>query len=246
MRTPLFKKIKEFIIKKINDNIYKEGEKIPTEKELVKMFNTSRPTVNKAISELVIEGYVQRFARSGTFVKKQIAQSSILDLKNIADEITSRGNVYSNELILLEEIKADENIALILNVVKDQKIFISKMLHKENDVPVRFDIRYIKPALVPDYLKQDFLNITPNEYLQKACPVQKVNNTIEAILVNEKIQKILDIKANEPCLLISRIVYSNEEIATYSKLYYPSSRYKLNSLWENTNSYFYKSLKLKV
>ena len=238
MKQPLFKEIKEFIINQITNKVYSDGEKIPTEAMLVEQFNTSRPTVNKAISELVIEGYVQRFPRSGTFVKKRIAQSSILDLKNIAQEIEERNNTYTNELIILEEIKANEEIANILNVVKDQKIFISKMIHKENDVPVRFDIRYIKPACVKDYLKQDFKNITPNEYLQQVCPVQKVQNSIEAVMPNEKIQNLLDIKALEPCLLISRVVISNEQIASYSKLYYPSSRYKLNSTWENQASNF--------
>lgn len=237
-KQPLFKEIKVFIIKQINDKVYLSGEKIPTEAELVEMYNTSRPTVNKAISELVIEGYVERFPRSGTFVKKQIAQSSIMELKNIADEIKSRNNTYSNGLVLLEEIKASEKIAESLNVVKDQKIFISKMIHKENDVPVRFDMRYINPLCAPLYLKQNFKNVTPNEYLQEVCPFNKVENSIEAVMPNEILQKYLEIDKNEPCLLISRIVVSNKQIASYSKLYYPGSRYKLNSTWENSSINF--------
>ena len=65
------------------------------------------------------------------------------------------------------------------------------MVHKENDVPVRYDIRYIKPSIAPNYIKQDFKNITPSQYLQKSCPVQKVDNTIEATMANEPIQKLL-------------------------------------------------------
>ena len=232
-KKPLFKEIKDFIIKQINEKKYLTGEKIPTEAELVEMYKTSRPTVNKAISELVIEGYVERFPRSGTFVKKKIAQSSVMGLKNIAKEIEDRNNTYTNELILLKEIKANEEIANILNVVKDQKIFMSKMIHKENDVPVRFDIRYIKPSCVPAYLEQDFKTITPNEYLQEVCPVKKVHNSIEAVMPNEIIKKYLEIE-NEPCLLVSRIVISKDQIASYSQLYYPSSRYKLNSSWESS------------
>ena len=86
-----------------------------------------------------------------------------------------------------------------------------------------------------------FLNFfikTLLEYLQKNCPVQKVENNIEATLVNENIQKYLDIEATEPCLLISRIVISNEEVASYSKLFYPSSRYKLSSTIESSGKNF--------
>jgi len=238
MRRPLFKEIKDFIKQQIAEKKYLPDEKIPTEMELSKLFNTSRPTVNKALSELVIEGVVVRFPRSGTFVTHQKAQTSILDLRNIADEIKQRGNTYSNELLCLEEVKANEHIAQVLNVVKDQKIFVSQMIHKENDVPVRFDIRYIKPSIAPEYIKQDFKNITPSEYLQKNCPVETVDNTIEATLVKESIQNFLDIEKEEPCLLISRVVKSNNETASYSKLYYPSSRYKLNSTIQSSSKNF--------
>ncbi len=229
MKKPLFEKIKDFIKKQIDDKRYLPDEKIPTEFELAKMFNTSRQTVNKALRDLVLDDIIVRFPRSGTFVKHKIAQTSILDLKNIADEIRERKNFYSNELLSLKEVRAEINIAQILHVVKDQKIYVSKMVHKENGVPVRFDVRYINPPSALDYVKQSFSDFTPSEYLQKMCPVEKVNNSIEAIIPKDYIRENLDISRNEPCLLISRIVTSKGKIASYSKLYYPSSRYKLNS-----------------
>jgi len=226
---PLFEDIKDFIKKQIEDGVYKVGDKIPTEMELAKTFGTSRQTINKALRDLVLDDIIERFPRSGSFVKEKIAQSSILDLKNIADEIKERGNTYSNELVCLNKIKADSNIAKTLKVVKDQEVYISQMVHKENGVPVRFDTRYIKPSSAPEYITQTFVDITPAQFLKKNCPVEKVNNTIEAVIVDQEIQDYLNISKNEPCLKISRIVTSKGEIASYSKLYYPSSRYKLNS-----------------
>jgi len=233
MKQPLFKEIQDFIRQQIQNQKYLPNTKIPTEMEFAKMFDTSRQTVNKALRDLVLEGLVERFPRSGTFVKPKIAQTSILELKNISEEIKQRGNIYSCELLKLEEIKADEKIASVMNLVRDQKIYMSEMIHKENGVPVRFDIRYIKPSLVPEYLKQDFNKITPSLYLQKFCPVEKVSNVIEAVIANDVIQKYLEISNEEPCLLISRIVTSQGQIASYSKLFYPSSRYKLTSTFKS-------------
>jgi len=225
----LFEDIKDNIKKQIDDGVYKVGDKIPTEMELSKTFKTSRQTVNKALRDLVLDDIIERFPRSGSFVKAKVSQSSILDLKNISDEIKERGNTYSNELVCLNIIKADERVAKILHVVKDQEVYISQMIHYENSVPVRFDTRYIKPSYAKEYINQSFKDITPGEYLRKTCPPQKVDNSIEAIMVDEEIQNYLDISKNEPCLKISRVVTSKDEIASYSKLYYPSSRYKLNS-----------------
>ncbi len=233
MKQPLFKKIQDFIKQQIVEQKYLPNTKIPTETEFAKMFKTSRQTVNKALRDLVLEGLVERFPRSGTFVKQKIAQTSILELKNIAVEVQQRGNLYSCELLKLQEIKADDMVANIMNLVKDQKVYMSEMIHKENGVPVRFDIRYVKPSLVPDYLKQDFDTITPSLYLQRFCPVEQVSNVIEAVLANDMLLKYLEISRDEPCLLISRIVTSQKQIASYSKLFYPSSRYKLTSTFKS-------------
>ena len=226
---PLFEKIKDFIIEQIDSGDYKVGDKIPTEMELSKQFGTSRQTVNKALRDLVLDDVIERFPRSGSFVKAKVAQTSILELKNIADEVKERAHTYDNQLLSLNKIKANENIAKILQVVKDQEIYLSEMIHRENGVAIRFDKRYIKPSSAKEYINQNFKEITPSRYLQKHCPVEKVENIIEAIMANEEIQRHLDISKNEPCLRISRVVTSKGQVASYSKLYYPSSRYKLNS-----------------
>jgi len=233
-KQPLFEDIKESIKKQIDDGVYNVGDKIPTEMELAKTFSTSRQTVNKALRDLVLDDIIERFPRSGSFVKEKIAQSSILDLKNIADEVRERGNKYSNKLVSLNKLKANEYIAKVLHAVKDQEIYISQMIHYENDVPVRFDTRYIKPSSAPEYINQKFKTNTPSQFLKQNCPVESVQNTIEAVMVNQEIQDYLEITKSEPCLKISRVVTSNGEIASYSKLYYPSSRYKLNSTFHSS------------
>lgn len=235
MKEPIFKKIKNFIITQIENKVYLEGDKVPTEIELSEMFQTSRQTVNKALRDLARDNVVERFARSGTFVKK--AQNNytttILKLRNIADEISERGNIYTSEVLSLKAIKADEELAVILSVIKDQEVYVSEIIHKENNIPARYDIRYVRTDVTPDYLHQDFTLITPHEYLQRFNPATKTENTIEAVVVDKKIQKYLQIPKTEPCLVISRIVYSKKYAGSYSKLYYPGSRYKLNSIFYN-------------
>lgn len=232
MKKPLFEQIKDFIRKQIEKGTYVKGERIPTEMEFTKMFDTSRQTVNKALRDLVLEDIIVRSPRSGTFVKTVVPQTSVLDLKNIEEEIKERGNTYSNQIVSLNIIKANEHIAKVLHVVKDEEVYISQMVHKENGVPVRFDTRYVKPSCAKDYIKQDFTKTTPAKYLKEHCPVEEVTNTIEATMTSDEIQNYLNISKNEPCLKISRVVISKGSVATYSKLYYPSSRYKLISTFK--------------
>ena len=60
IKAPKYYIVKQDIIKRINDNTYKEHETIPSERDLMAMFDVSRITVRKAIEELVSEGYLYR------------------------------------------------------------------------------------------------------------------------------------------------------------------------------------------
>ena len=66
---PLYKQIKDIVKKQILTGNWAVGERIPTEKELSQKFNVSRFTVRQSLMELTSEGYLQRQAGRGTFVK---------------------------------------------------------------------------------------------------------------------------------------------------------------------------------
>lgn len=57
-------KIKE----EIDDQIWKIGERLPSERDLAERFNVSRMTLRQAITMLVEEGVLERKVGSGTYV----------------------------------------------------------------------------------------------------------------------------------------------------------------------------------
>ncbi len=54
---------------------YKVGERLPSEAELVKLFDASRITVNRALRELQLGGVIDRRAGSGSYVRAQPERS---------------------------------------------------------------------------------------------------------------------------------------------------------------------------
>jgi GntR family transcriptional regulator, arabinose operon transcriptional repressor len=62
----------------ITSGKYKEGERLPTEAQLVEQYSTSRPTVARALRELQRDGLILRRAGSGTYVKKPSEQQGQL------------------------------------------------------------------------------------------------------------------------------------------------------------------------
>ncbi len=65
----MYVQLYEDLKKKIESNVYREGEKIPSDDELKTKFGVSMITVKKALSMLKEEGLLQRIPGVGTFVK---------------------------------------------------------------------------------------------------------------------------------------------------------------------------------
>lgn len=97
----------------------------------------------------------------------------------------------------------------------------------ENDVPVQIEDRYVNALAAPDYLKQNFLAVTPHDYLSQVAPLTQGEHIVEAVEADERSAKLLQINAGASCLLITRRTWSQAFIVTSTKLLFPGNRYKL-------------------
>ncbi len=68
---PLYAQLRELLVEDIQDGIYKPGDRIPSELDLCKQFDLSRPTVRQAISDLVADGVLTIEKGKGTYVTQE-------------------------------------------------------------------------------------------------------------------------------------------------------------------------------
>ena len=226
---PRFQVIKDSITQAIRERTYLPDDQIPTEYELAEKFQVSRMTANRAVRELVADGLLVRHPGLGTFVTPLKVESPLLEIRNIADEICERRNIYSNERYELKRIAADKNLAGLLGVSSGDPLFYSLMVHKENGFPLQMAERYVNATLVPDYIKQDFSQKTPSEYLSELFPLSEIEHIVEAIMPSQQEQDLLDISADMPCLLVNRRTWSMNNLISYARLVHPGNLYRLSS-----------------
>lgn len=224
---PLYLKIKEYILEKINRGEWPSGHKIPSEAELVSFFDTSRMTVNRAMRELSAQGKLIRKQGLGTFVSQPKPQSSFLEISSIAEVIQQSGGKYTCRVHLLCEEKATPYLARQMEMEPYSTVFHSVLVHLDNDVPIQLADRFVKPSIAPEYLKQNFTVLTPAEYLLQLAPIYSAEHIVEAMIPDAWIRELLDINESEPCLALSRKTWVQGEVATFSKFYSPGSRYSL-------------------
>ncbi|MGI2038201.1 histidine utilization repressor [Shewanella frigidimarina] len=222
-----FAQIKQFILSRIETGVWQENDRVPSENQLTELFACSRMTARRALTELVDSGVLERTQGVGTFVAGLKSQSSLLAIRNIADEIKDRGHGYSVNQLELTQIEASTAVANALGLELGSPVFYSVLVHCEQGLPLQVEERYVNPQLVPDYLQQDFSSHTPHEYLSAVAPLTEAKHTVEAIMANELLQQRLAIAATEPCLQILRRTWSRQGVVSFARLVHPGSKFKL-------------------
>ncbi|HBF48031.1 MAG TPA: histidine utilization repressor [Shewanella frigidimarina] len=222
-----FSQIKQFILSRIETGEWQENDRVPSENQLTELFACSRMTARRALTELVDSGVLERTQGVGTFVAGLKSQSSLLAIRNIADEIKDRGHGYSVNQLELTQIEASAAVANALGLELGSPVFYSVLVHCEQGLPLQVEERYVNPLLVPDYLQQDFSSHTPHEYLSAVAPLTEAKHTVEAIMANELLQQRLAIAATEPCLQILRRTWSRQGVVSFARLVHPGSKFKL-------------------
>ncbi|WDE04705.1 histidine utilization repressor [Thalassomonas viridans] len=229
MATPKFTIIKQHICDMIESGLWCEHSKVPSENELAEQFTVSRMTARRALQELTEQGLLVRSQGAGTFVATFKSQSSLLEIKNIADEIQVRGHKHHARQLALKAVPVSEEMAILLAVKPDETVFYSEVLHFENDQPIQLEQRFVNARLVPEYLQQDFTAITPHEYLSVEAPLTEATHEVEAVLATTDICALLAIAQAQPCLQVKRRTWSSQGVVSLAILTSPGDKYRLGS-----------------
>lgn len=229
MSTPRYTAIKDHIIRRIDRKQWQAGDRVPSENELASEFAVSRMTARRALQELGEEGILVRTQGLGTFVADARPRSSLLEIHSIDLEIKARGHSHRAEVLVLERAHADANTGSQLGLAAGAEIYHSVLLHRENEIPLQYEERFVNPRFAGGYLEQDFTVITPSSYLSGISPLTEADQSIEAVTVSAGVAAALAIRRGEPCLRVSRRTWCQRGIVNIASLVYPGSRYRLGS-----------------
>ena len=224
---PRYQQIKQFILGRIERGDWPVSHQVPSENKLCEQFAVSRMTARKALQELTAEGVLVRAQGLGSFVAEPKPQSSMLEVRNIADEVKARGHGYSNQVLILNPVQATDAVAIALELQEQTEVFHSVIVHYENDQPLQYEERFINPRFAPDYLQQNFSRITPNVYLNQVAAMTEATHVVEAMLPDESIADALAMSPANPCLQITRRSWCRNGVVSLAKLIHPGDRFRL-------------------
>src|ERR1700728_1368767 len=225
---PLYLQVKRHILDNIGSGKWGAATRVPSENDLVRSFGVSRMTANRALRELRDEGVLVRIAGVGSFVADRHARAHPLEIRGIDEEIRERGHAHRAEIVSLERVRAGADLAEHFGAAPRSELYRWLIVHFENDRPVQLEDRHVSPALAPGYLDVDFSRTTPYEYLIRVAPLQEAKHVLRAVMPDERTRKLLAMKRDEPCLLVTRRTWTYGAMASLARLYHPGSRYEMS------------------
>ncbi len=199
--------LKHEIVEKINNEEYKVGEMIPSEREFMDIYQMSRITVRKAIDDLVNEGYLHRIQGKGTYVKTDEHNYDLFSLTSCTQDIMNSGMVASRKIINAEVLSADKLRQRRLDLPDGEKVFKLERVYYADGTPINDTTTYLPLGTFPGLEKHSFDRESLYEILEKEYGVRITNarRTIEAVLAHEEVAENLEVNEGEPLLLFRSI-----------------------------------------
>lgn len=196
----LYKAIKDELVKLIKSNVYQEGEEIPSDEELAKTYGVSRPTVRRAIQELVDEGYLERRPYHGTIVcPSKIEQAYTSVLRSFNDEMLQNDHVPKTRVINARLDRASKRVAGQLEIEDGARVFKLVRLRYADGHPNVIVQTYVPLDVYPGIAKVDFRSKSLYAFFEDCGkPVVVASRRLEIDLADPNMAALLDIPQGDP------------------------------------------------
>ena len=206
---PKYIKIYDWVHSQIKKGQLKVGDKIPTEPNLSKQFDSSRMTVRKAIDPLVLEGVLERRPGKGTFV----ISSGIIKLTydaskpiRFSHEMTHKEIPHHWNIINRKVVTASNNIQAWLNLKKGQKVICLTIVIHANNEPVIIERNYFPYNNFKPLFDME-INVPPIQLMAEKfdTKIKQVTQYISARVARKREMEIFKTDHPIPCIYLEWI-----------------------------------------
>ena len=217
-KPPAQKSLHKRILNDVQDNIisglWRPGFRIPFETEMVKTYDCSRMTVNKALTQLTRSGLLERHRKSGTFVKAPQSLSAALEITDIKKEVEDTGQRYGYRLLSDTQRLPTQLNHTRFGTKRVGAIRAIVCLHTAEAVPFCFEQRLVNLDAVPEIEAEVFTKDAPGTWLLQAVPWNAAEHRILASAATKEVAQALEIARGEACLVVERKTQNGRGVVT--------------------------------
>lgn len=206
---PLYFQLANKIEAAISSGVLAPGSRIENEIALGTRLSLSRPTIRRAIQDLVDKGLLVRRRGIGTQVVQGRQFSRTLELTSLFEDLARTNQHPSTRLLLHEVVPADARIAESLGIEAGSDVLHLRRLRSADGVPI---------SILENFLPGEFTDI-PREQMEefglyqvlrtRGVTMRVARQRIGARLATTEESGLLETEKNGALLTMDRTAYDN-------------------------------------
>jgi GntR family transcriptional regulator len=216
----MYRQLTEQLRKAIADGVYKFGERIPTEPELIERYGVSRITARQAVDRLAREGLVIRKQGKGTFVAGPLVHHDLHDLRGIYDELVAQGLDPRTKIVEFAEVVPPPRVAERLQTGR-RRLVSWKRLYSLQDEPFALSWVHLNygEAKVTRAQVEAHPTYSVLESLFK-LRIERADVSIRYQRATPELRKLLRLSTAAPVMVLERVSYCSDGVPREHTLYH--------------------------
>jgi GntR family transcriptional regulator len=204
---PLYEQVKELIIERIVEGVWKPGEVLPSEFQLADRLNVSQGTVRKALNTLTEENVVFRRQGVGTFVSKHTLQEMLFHFFRFKHNNGESDTLPSADIIDIQILEAEPKVAQALHLTTTDKVIRLHRVRIIHNEPCIRELIYLPHRYFGDLHLEETLPHALYNFYQNTFNISIRNavDSITAVLSDEIDAQMLSIDVGQPLLEVERV-----------------------------------------
>jgi len=227
---PQHQKLYEILRRHILDGVYKDGDMLPSENELCRLYGMTRPTVRQSLSTLSNDGYIIKHQGKGSIVHNLPREIGILSVSGTTSAVGAR-KLMTRIIVKPVLIQWPADFMFVLtDLEKESGCIYMERLRLLDDVPIFYDISYIANINLPRITSRQFENRSLFQILRDnyRIEIKGGEQRIKAIPANAKIRRFLKIGKDHPVLHLERRMETNNPgLFLYSSIFCNTEKYSI-------------------
>lgn len=227
---PQYRKLYEILRKHITDGVYREGDLLPSENELCRIYGMTRPTVRQSLGCLANDGYIRKHQGKGSIVQHSSREIGILSVSGTTSAVGDR-NLKTRIIVKPTLMPWPDGFMFPLSELeKESGCIYMERLRLLDDVPIFYDISYIANVNLPRITARQFENRSLFRILREHyhIEIKGGEQRIRAISPTSKISQFLKLSKGQPVLHLERKMETNiNSLFLYSSIFCNTGKYSI-------------------
>jgi GntR family transcriptional regulator len=230
----LYLQVIDRLKKDIQEGVYREREKLPSEFDLAKHLGVSRATLREALRILEEENVIIRRHGVGTFVNsKPLFTSGIEQLNSVTNMIELAGMKPGTVFLDSTVTGPTEEDVRRFECSQDEEMIVIERVRTANGEPVVYCVDKIPSKILPDqnsfsYEKESIFRVLEEGSSRK---IAYAVAQIEPIGYHDKISQILECEPETALLVLKQMHFDEMDVPIlYSVNYFKADKFSFHVL----------------